>query len=342
MDLSILIAYNLEKYRKSENLTQRKLSSELHSVSKSAITLYEKNKRTPSVEIQEKICEKLNISLEVLNGQEQKNILINMLRNTLLNDKISASEYQYVYNYFSKFFNNAFYFSLKNITLPEYEHRAKIYFEKQEQYIYTYIKNEHLETEKAEILTNKIFLFLNNFIFLAVTLKERLPEYACLNSTIPIIKKVLQRKELDIEFFRIFVELKPIYTEILTKLNEEYATNDVSLALYFKNTNNIIGYISIRAELLKSNPILSAIKVDDNFMSPKFNKDDTIIVKEYSKYEDGQIVAITNEKNDILIGKLKNEDSFIILQPINTNYTPITFTKEKMKFLGKIIEVRYY
>ena len=77
-------------------------------------------------------------------------------------------------------------------------------------------------------------------------------------------------------------------------------------------------------------------------MSPKFNKDDTIIVKEYSKYEDGQIVAITNEKNDILIGKLKNEDSFIILQPINTNYTPITFTKEKMKFLGKVIEVRYY
>lgn len=45
--MSILIAYNLEKYRKLNKLTQRQLSNELENVSKSSIALYEKNQRTP-------------------------------------------------------------------------------------------------------------------------------------------------------------------------------------------------------------------------------------------------------------------------------------------------------
>ena len=337
--MSILIAYNLEKYRKSQKMTQRKLSSELQSVSKSAITLYEKNQRTPSLEIQEKICKVLGITLDTLNGQEQKNILTNTLKKSLLDDKISANEYQYIYNYFSHFFDNTYYFSLKNANSLEYEKRAKNYLKRTESDIYTYVSGKHIENERIKIIEEKLLLFLNNFICFSLILKERLDNYTFLTTNVPIIKNF--DVELDIEFFKIFVELKSVYIEILTNLNTIYTTKDISIAMYFQKIDNIIGYVPITAELKKDNSILLAIKIDSNFMSPKFDKDDIIILKEHKEYKDEQFIAIVDESNNILVGKLKFEKDFIILQPINLSYAPIVIPNGKFKFLGEIIETRY-
>lgn len=339
--MSILIAYNLETYRKEKKLTQRELSNVLDSVSKSAITLYEKNQRTPSVEIQEKICKVLDINLETLNGQEQKNFLTDILKKSLLDDDISASEYQYIHKYFINFFNNDYYFSLKNTNLIEYEKRATNYLIRNELEINNYLKDKNIELTRKNRIMQNIILFLNSFISFALALKDRNNGFFILNTKIPLTKELIKNNNLNIEFFKILVELKPIYIEILDKLNNIYLSKDISIPIYSKEISNVIGYIQVTSDLINNNYILHAIKVENDFMYPRFATNDFIILRENEKYETGQFVAIVDEKRKIFLGKLKCEKNFIILQPINSNYSPLLFSNGSFEFLGEIIETRY-
>ena len=81
--------------------------------------------------------------------------------------------------------------------------------------------------------------------------------------------------------------------------------------------------------------------VQDNIMSPKYEKGNTIVVMEDTKYLSGDDVLVSIRNNTPIIRKIAFKDNLIILQTYNdTNKTEI-YSKDEIKILGKIIEIRY-
>lgn len=81
--------------------------------------------------------------------------------------------------------------------------------------------------------------------------------------------------------------------------------------------------------------------VQDNIMSPKYEKGNTIVVMEDTKYLSGDDVLVSISNNTPIIRKIAFKDNLIILQTYNdTNKTEI-YSKDEIKILGKIIEIRY-
>lgn len=81
--------------------------------------------------------------------------------------------------------------------------------------------------------------------------------------------------------------------------------------------------------------------VQDNIMSPKYEKGNTIVVLEDTKYLSGDDVLVSISNNTPIIRKIAFKDNLIILQTYNdTNKTEI-YSKDEIKILGKIIEIRY-
>ena len=81
--------------------------------------------------------------------------------------------------------------------------------------------------------------------------------------------------------------------------------------------------------------------VQDNIMSPRYEKGNTIVVMEDTEYLNGDDVLISINNEIPIIRKIAFKDDLVILQTYNdTNKTEI-YSKDEIKILGKIIEVRY-
>lgn len=156
-----------------------------------------------------------------------------------------------------------------------------------------------------------------------------------------LIQNGFLNEVVDNEFLNIFIELKPVYLRILDILNSLYNFQENSIPVYLHNLNKVIDYITIHPDFKNEISILCAIKVYDDFMNPRYEKDDIIITKQCKNYITGQYVAVVDENNTIFIGKLQIENELIVLQPLNLNYTPIILNKNACRFIGKIIEVRH-
>lgn len=337
--MSILIAYNLEKYRKLNKLTQRQLSNELENVSKSSIALYEKNQRTPSKEVQQQLCSKLNIEIEVLNGKNEIDFYTNIIRNELLKYGLTFNECQYLYKQFYNFFNNSYYFSTNLKMDYEIILRTKKYLKNSLNEMIHSITNSYIgDNERQTLLIRNTYNIFNVTLALAFTLKNREKNYLPFDI---IDTKNFLNECVDDEFISIFVELKPAYIKILDVLNSLYDFQQNSIPVYYDKLDKTIDYITIQPDFKDENYILYAIKVYDDFMSPRFEKDDIVIARQCENYTTGQYVAVVNENNNILIGKLQLENDLMVLQPLNINYAPIILNKNTCRFIGKIIEVRY-
>lgn len=337
--MSILIAYNLEKYRKLRKLTQRQLSDKLATVSKSAIALYEKNQRTPSIEIQEHICKTIDIDVEVLNGKNEIDFYTNNLRNELLQYKLNSNEYQYLYRQLLNFFNNNYYFATTSKIDYEKQIKFKNYLSNSITEIEHNIRNTYIgNNDRLDVLFKNVHTIFNMFFALSLTLKNREKNF-CPYDVIDI--KNFLNYGIDNEFINIFIELKPTYIQILDILNSLDVFQNNSIPVYCGTLNNITDYIMIEPNIKNKKSVLYAIKVSDDFMTPRFDKDDIIITKQCENYITGQYVALTNEDNHILIGKLQLENNIVLLQPLNLKYTPIVLNQQSCKFIGKVVEVRY-
>ena len=339
--MSKLIAYNLEKYRKSNNLTQRQLSNNLKTISKSAIALYEKNKRTPSKEIQQQICNELNITLDVLNGKNEIDYFTDKLKIQLLDSRLSMNEYHYIYKLFINFFNNDLYFSTNFELNSENKRRFKYYLNCKTREDIDVLSKEYIGNDELYTILIKDFYYIFN-VFIAFVLllnnKKTIEDLFVIDT-----KEFLKTENdlIDEEFINTFIELKPTFIQILDILTTLDKFKKYSLPIYYENLNNIVGYTNIEQDLKDDKNVLFAIKVSTNFMNPRFEENNILILKQNETYQSGQYVAIIDEKENIFIGKLNNENDLIILQPLNLEYTPIILQKDKCKFIGEVIEVKY-
>ena len=81
--------------------------------------------------------------------------------------------------------------------------------------------------------------------------------------------------------------------------------------------------------------------VQDNSMSPKYEKGNIVIIMEDKKYNNNDDVVVSINGSSPIIRKIKFKDKFIILQTYNDINKTDLYNKNEIKILGKIIEVRY-
>lgn len=93
-------------------------------------------------------------------------------------------------------------------------------------------------------------------------------------------------------------------------------------------------------EVLKKNRDLLAIKITDDTLSPKFNKNSIAILENTELIEDGDLIlCITNNEKTYLRYIVESENSFILYGE-NSNTKPLIFSKNDIKILGKAVEIR--
>lgn len=84
-----------------------------------------------------------------------------------------------------------------------------------------------------------------------------------------------------------------------------------------------------------------ACVVQDNTMLPKFEQGNTIVVLEDEIYSDGTDVLVSINNEIPIIRKILFKDKFVILQTYNDTDKTDIYSKDEIKILGRIIEVRY-
>ena len=97
--------------------------------------------------------------------------------------------------------------------------------------------------------------------------------------------------------------------------------------------NNIIHYNDSNSIIVSkkfANNFIATICIDDS-MYPMIFKNDIVIVKQQTSYENNQICLIDNNKNEFIIRKVQNKGNNIILEPLNTKYPTITYSIEAIQ-----------
>lgn len=93
---------------------------------------------------------------------------------------------------------------------------------------------------------------------------------------------------------------------------------------------NWIGTIEIDKKLADSGEFF-ALKVHGDSMSPVLIENDIVIIEKQNDFENGDIIVAIINGDEATIKKGKKSDSSILLQPLNTKYEPLIFTKEEIK-----------
>ncbi len=66
-------------------------------------------------------------------------------------------------------------------------------------------------------------------------------------------------------------------------------------------------------------------------MYPVLIEDDIFIIKKQDYFEIGDLVVAIINGDEATVKKGKKNDTSILLQPLNTKYEPLIFTKEEIK-----------
>ena len=93
---------------------------------------------------------------------------------------------------------------------------------------------------------------------------------------------------------------------------------------------NWIGTIDISKKLAETGEFF-ALKIHGDSMFPVFIENDTVVVRKQDDFENGDIVVALINGEEATVKKGKKSDNSILLQPLNSAYEPLIFTKEEMK-----------
>lgn len=108
--------------------------------------------------------------------------------------------------------------------------------------------------------------------------------------------------------------------------------------------DDIVGYVDIPDEWLKSGDAFFALRVCGDSMSPKYLDGDLIILKRQSDCESGQDAAVRMNGDDATLKKVIKQQFGIILQPINPEYEPRMYEYNDenypIEIMGIVVQLR--
>lgn len=154
-------------------------------------------------------------------------------------------------------------------------------------------------------------------------------------------------KQTTIKKIADYLNVKPSYLMCLEDKTDELGNpvkevpilGVVKAGYDYLAQENWIGTVDIDKKLAETGDFF-ALKIHGDSMFPVFVEGDTIVVKKQDDFENGDIVVALINGDEATVKKGKKSENSILLQPLNTNYEPLIFTKEEMKTIPvKIIGV---
>lgn len=154
-------------------------------------------------------------------------------------------------------------------------------------------------------------------------------------------------KQTTIKRMADFFDVKPSYLMCLEDKTDELGNPVVSVPLLgtvkagydYLAEENWIGTVDIKKQLADTGEFF-ALKIHGDSMFPVLVENDTVIIKKQDDFENGDIVVALINGDEATVKKGKKSDNSILLQPLNTNYEPLIFTKEEMETIPvKIIGI---
>lgn len=108
---------------------------------------------------------------------------------------------------------------------------------------------------------------------------------------------------------------------------------------------DIIDYEEINPEMLRGDREYFALKVNGDSMSPKFLKDDILIIRKQDTCDNGAFAVVAVNGDDATFKKVIKKTDSIILQPLNDKYEPVIYSNEQIlklpvRILGVVVEIR--
>lgn len=108
---------------------------------------------------------------------------------------------------------------------------------------------------------------------------------------------------------------------------------------------DIIDTEEISNDMIKSDKEYFGLKIKGDSMFPEYLDGDTIILEKCDDCESGQDCVVMVNGNDGTFKRVFKNESGIILQPLNSKYSPMIYTNEQIeklpvKVLGKVVELR--
>lgn len=166
-----------------------------------------------------------------------------------------------------------------------------------------------------------------------------------INVTKPTIMKyekglVENLKRSSIEKLAKYFEVAPSYLMCLDENKTDRLGNPVTsipilgtvkAGYDYLAQENWIGTIDIETSLVGNGDEYFALKVHGDSMFPVLIEDDIVIIKKQNDFENGDIVVAIINGDEATIKKGKKSDSSILLQPLNSAYEPLIFTKDEAK-----------
>lgn len=179
--------------------------------------------------------------------------------------------------------------------------------------------------------------------------QEEVAEY--LNTTPQTISRyeIGDRKTNQDILFKLAEYFKISINEFFPPLNFDNAisidinSNIIKIPVYgtikagipIESQSDIIEYVDIPEEWLKGGKKFYGLKISGDSMFPKYSENDTVIFEQNDDIEsyNGKDVAVMINGSESTFKKIIVNDQGIILQPYNTAYDIIMFSKEQVEQL---------
>jgi len=299
----------------------KKEGKEMNSYGKN-IKLYRKENHLKQEELAEKLGISSNMLGKIERGERKPNKDVQEKMFNISGIKYEDEIINELTNKLEKYLLD--YFTANNISKQELS-KLQNYFrqfndEKKIEYTLNKFKFTPNNTDNTEYYVRNIFFILEDF-YNSISKQYISQFYKDVNifilNNIDFIMELLSRMESSI-----FIHSRiPLYKGSLP-LNTHSKTDE-----YLSN--------------IQTNKYKFACIVQDNTMSPKFEQGHTIVVLEDDKYSNGDDVLISINNEIPIIRKIMFKDKIVILQTYNDTEKTDVYSKDEVKILGRIIEVRY-
>ncbi len=108
---------------------------------------------------------------------------------------------------------------------------------------------------------------------------------------------------------------------------------------------DIIDTEEITEDMLRGDKEYFGLKIKGDSMYPEYLNGDIIILEKVADAESGSDCVVMVNGNEGTFKRIYKTESGLILQPLNSSYEPLNFTKEDLerlpvKIIGKVVELR--
>lgn len=319
-----IINIKIKQHRKLLGLTQEELSKKLKS-SLGLVKMYESGIRKPSKNMKEKLCDVYNISLNELEGLNDKEELKREISSKIANIKVEETEQHIIKEQCMMYFYTIIDNKEKDNIEPANISRVII------NTIEQFAKNKYLNIDSKErVKQDFINLDINEDSF--VSAKQ--------------VNNILFNDDKYVDFVKNNIDfIRNVINELqFNAITEKYLiplVYQVSVELE-NNINNAKDFIELPNSLKDKEYI--ALYITGEIANLKYELGNIAIIELNGEYQNKDDVLVINNGINQIRRFYKNKTG-ITLQPLNTSYDIESYTNTEMKanniqIIGKIIGLK--